>query len=148
MGTTENLSSMMPTTGNAPFEWWNQLKSPIQMPFSSLRMQPKIRLAFWAMRAHFWLMPSFPSTSTPRSFMAETWGYCVLYWLNRNPTCQRAGSLLQLSWCFFIPAAAVAEYALPVQALGYHGCKYFWALYGFNYYSATPPYSSSLCHGK
>lgn len=59
-----------------------------------------------------------------QSFVADTWGYCILYWLNKNPTCQRAGSLLWLSRRLFIPAAAVAEYALPVQALAYHGHKY------------------------
>jgi len=35
-----------------------------------LLMQPEIRLAFWAVRAHCWLMSIFPSTSTPRSFLA------------------------------------------------------------------------------
>ena len=33
-----------------------------------LWMQPRIQLAFWAVRAHCWLMSSLPSTSTPGPF--------------------------------------------------------------------------------
>ena len=33
-------------------------------------MQPRIRLAFWAASPLWWLMSSFSSTSTPKSFLA------------------------------------------------------------------------------
>ena len=35
-----------------------------------LLMQSSVQLAFWAVSAHCWLMPSFSSTSTPKSFSA------------------------------------------------------------------------------
>ena len=34
-------------------------------------MQPRIWLAFWAVSTHFWVMLSFSSTSTPKSFSSE-----------------------------------------------------------------------------
>ena len=46
-------------------------------------MQTRISLTFWAGRVHYWFMSIFPSTSTPRSFLA---GLCSvlsslsLYW--------------------------------------------------------------------
>ena len=33
-----------------------------------LLMQPRIQLAFWPVSAHCWLIVSFPSTDTPKSF--------------------------------------------------------------------------------
>jgi len=36
-----------------------------------LWMQLRMQLSLWAVRAHCWLMSSFPPTSTPRSFLAS-----------------------------------------------------------------------------
>ncbi|KAK4812348.1 hypothetical protein QYF61_017125 [Mycteria americana] len=46
-----------------------------------LWMQPRIRLAFWAVSAHCWLMSSFSPISTPKSFSAG------LLSITSSPTC-------------------------------------------------------------
>ena len=46
-------------------------------------MQPRVRLAFWTVSTHCWLMSSFSSTGTHKSFLAELLSITLapsLYW--------------------------------------------------------------------
>ena len=48
-------------------EWRGRITS-FNMLITLLLMQYRIKLAFWAMGANWWMMLSFSSTSTPKSF--------------------------------------------------------------------------------
>jgi len=41
-------------------------------------MQPRIQLAFWAARAHCWLMSRFPATNTSKFLLAELCSMLIL----------------------------------------------------------------------
>ena len=74
-----------------------------------LLMQPRIQLAFWAARAHCWLMSSLPSISTLRSFLAELLSILSspsLYWQWRlpQPRCKTLHldllNLIRFTWAY------------------------------------------------